>query len=72
MSFEEKKDVIKIEVLENGVIRIETDPISGANHTDAENLLSEIGRLAGGETKREPKSHGHHHHHGDVAGHKHH
>jgi hypothetical protein len=45
-------DKIKITVLEDGTIRSETDEISGANHQVAEEFLTMIARLAGGESER--------------------
>ena len=48
-------DEIKIEVLADGTIKFETDPISGPNHVNAEAFLRETARLAGGDTTREPR-----------------
>lgn len=45
-------DKIVIEILPDGTIRTETDKISLASHSNAENFLREIGRLAGGTVKR--------------------
>lgn len=67
-------DTIKIEVLKDGTIKVTTDPISPANHMNAEALLTNIARLAGGDTQRErrPDAHTHsHHHHHEGEGHKH-
>lgn len=41
-------DKIKVTILENGNLKLETDTVSEANHTNAENLLKEIERLSGG------------------------
>lgn len=62
-----KFDNMVIEILEDGTIKTTTDPISGANHQNAEAFLKEVGRLAGGETMRQRRSdrHGHSHSHGD-------
>lgn len=65
-----KTDHIEIEVLEDGTIKVITDPISGANHANAEEFLRFMARMAGGETTRVKRSdthhaHGHHHHHYD-------
>ena len=46
-------DIIDIEILDDGTFRALTDDVSGPNHLNAEQLLSEIGRLLGGEAKRE-------------------
>lgn len=67
-----KTDVMTIEILENGDYRIETDEVSAANHVGAENLLREMGRLAGGPTAIRNKhagrpGHGHSHSHGSQA-----
>lgn len=68
-----KQDTIEIEILEDGTIRSTTDPISGANHANAEQFLKFMATLGGGETtitKRSGHHHGHHHHHEpEKAGH---
>ena len=57
-------DKMQVTILEDGTIRIETDKISGPNHLNAENLLREVAKLAGGPvTLRKKQSHGHDHHH---------
>lgn len=70
-----KGDEIAIEILEDGTIKSSTDPISGANHGNAEQFLRYMGTLGGGETSIKKKAgHAHHHHHhgeGEKAGHKH-
>lgn len=58
-------DKIEFEVLPDGTIKINTDRISGPNHGNAETLLREIQKEAGGSVKRVKKSNHHHHHHGD-------
>lgn len=66
-SFSGGEDVIEVEVLSNGIVKVTTDVISSANHTNAEGLLEAIKSAAGGETLMEPRhdvhEHGHHHHH---------
>lgn len=57
------EDEIVVEFLGGGVLKISTDPISGANHTNAEGLLDAIQKAAGGEVKIESKHDGHHHSH---------
>ena len=64
------QDAIEIEILEDGTIKITTDPISGPNHVNAEAFLREMARMAGGETTRTRRSdkthtHGHGHSHDD-------
>lgn len=48
-------DKIKIKVLDDGSIRIETDKVSALNHTGAENFLREIAKLAGGKVDSKQK-----------------
>ena len=60
-------DEIKISVLPDGTIKIETDKVSAANHTNAEGFIREIFRLAGGTGRRTLKTgaslaHAHHLH----------
>lgn len=54
-------DRIKITVLDDGQIKIETPGISGVNHFSADELLGEIEKLAGGarETEKTRKGHVH-------------
>ena len=47
-------DTIKVEILEDGRLKITTDPISAANHTTAERLLQAIAQA--GPTTRERKA----------------
>ena len=49
-------DEIKIDILPDGTIKIETDKVSGPNHTNAEGFIREIFRLAGGRGKRTLKT----------------
>lgn len=55
-------DKIKIEVLRDGTIKTTTDPISAANHQNAEAFLKGMARLLGGETIRHRRSDVHHEH----------
>jgi hypothetical protein len=48
-------DNIKIEVLEDGKISIQTSEISEKNHINADDLLDMIENLLGGERKREKR-----------------
>ena len=45
-------DAIKIKILDDGTLKIETDAVSGPNHVQCEAMFREISRLAGGTTKR--------------------
>ena len=62
-----KTDVMNIEILPDGRIKTTTDPISGANHSNAEEFLKFIARMAGGETtivrRKEAHTHSHTHIH---------
>jgi hypothetical protein len=56
-------DIVEIEILEDGTIKISTDKVSMANHTNAEGFLREIVSAAGGEVKRTKKAQGQMHDH---------
>ena len=56
-------DVMEIEILEDGTIKTTTDPISGANHANAEQFLRFMGQMTGGEQTRVRKGTGHTHTH---------
>ena len=47
-----KFDDIEIVILEDGRIKITTDKVSGANHTNADKFLADMTMLAGGKTRR--------------------
>ena len=49
-------DEIRIEALADGTIRIDTDRISGPNHTNAEGFIRAIFTLAGGKGRRTLKT----------------
>lgn len=61
-----KQDDIQIEILEDGTIKVITDPVSGANHANAEQFLRDMAAKAGGETVRRRKGAGHAHEHGHT------
>lgn len=44
-------DKFTIEILDDGTVKVTTDQVSTPNHVNAENLLKEIFRLAGGEVE---------------------
>jgi len=61
-------DKIKVTILEDGTIKVDTDKISGPNHVNAEGFLREMFKLAGGSIARKLKhasqhmfGHGHSH-----------
>ena len=45
-------DEMRIEVLDEGTIKIETDAVSGPNHMNAEGFIREVFNLAGGKGRR--------------------
>jgi hypothetical protein len=55
-------DIIDIEILEDGSLRISTDAISAGNHRQADDLLKALSQLMGGKTTIKQKS-GHRHTH---------
>lgn len=63
-------DKIKIEILDDGLIKMTSDPISTPNHQNAEEFFQNVGRLSGGEVTREKRTDAdHHHHHGHTHSH---
>lgn len=56
-----KPDEIKITILDDGTIRMETDTVSTPNHLSAEQFLAQVGRLAGGDTTTTRKAATHTH-----------
>ncbi len=68
------QDVIEVEILEDGTVKIVTDPISPANHTSADKLLSALQAALGGAATREKRKdatarHAHAHATGQAHGH---
>lgn len=64
-----KLDQLKIEILDDGTIKVETDDLSGVNHLNAEQLLGFLARELGGETTRVRKNPTHIHQHGHLHQH---
>lgn len=62
-------DEIKIEILPDGTLKVETDKVSMANHTTAEKLIDDLVEDMGGEVERERKKHHHDHNHGHNHSH---
>jgi hypothetical protein len=62
-------DEFTIEILPDGSLKLETDDVSQANHTNAENLLREMSKLCGGPTAIRHK-HGRTGHHAHAHGSK--
>jgi len=69
-----KTDILNIEVLESGLMKIDTNGVSQPNHVSAENFVRECARLMGGPSgvKRKRQGHGHHHEHEHEHGGEHH
>jgi hypothetical protein len=44
-------DTIKVNILDDGTIKVETDTVSQPNHLNCDQFLREMGRLAGGKTE---------------------
>lgn len=62
-------DRMKITILPDGSIKVQTDEISAPNHMEAEALLAELEKKAGGGTTVEATGH-HAHEHGHVHTHE--
>ena len=60
-------DKVKISILEDGTIRMDTDRISQPNHGNCEMLIREMIKLSGGKAERKHKHGGnaHTHSHGE-------
>lgn len=50
-------DIMNVEILPDGTLKITTDIVSMANHMNAEAFLRESSRLMGGEAKRVRRVH---------------
>jgi hypothetical protein len=65
-------DILRIVILGDGTIRTETDRVSAPNHQSAEEFLSTVSKLTGGDATRQRKGHAHTSHGAHVhAGHSH-
>ena len=62
-------DNIQIEILEDGTLKVTSDPISAPNHANAEEFLRYMAQLAGGETSRARRTDAHHTHGQDQTAH---
>ena len=51
------KDIMEIEIQEDGKIKVTTEEISDARHLDADELLEELEKLLGGERITTPNEH---------------
>ena len=59
-------DTMKVTILPDGSLKIETDAVSGPNHMNAERFLTDLASAVGGEQHRVRKTgqHAHTHSHG--------
>lgn len=70
-----KEDIIKVTITEDGLVKLETDQISNANHLTAERLVRGIAQVAGGVTSKKQRvkhthgAHGTHVHEGEEHHH---
>lgn len=65
-------DNIKIEITDDGTIKVDTDRISNVNHLNAEGFLRRIGELLTGKiTVKQKQGHAHTHVHADGSKHTH-
>lgn len=73
MTFTRGSDTITIEILDDGsTVKIETDQISQANHTNANNVILAVEQALGGKVTRARKQGVHHvHAHDHVHDHEH-
>ena len=55
-------DIIKVKILDDGTLKVETDKVSGPNHTNAEGLLREMTKAMGGDVERVRKGNALHTH----------
>jgi len=62
-------DKMRITILDDGSIKVQTDEISAPNHMEAESLLARLEELAGGKTEVEATGH-HAHEHGHTHTHE--
>lgn len=61
-------DIMNIEVLADGALKITTDKVSAANHMNAEAFLRDASKMMGGivDRIRKPHSHIHTHEHDHI------
>ena len=58
-----QEDILEIEILADGSIKLTTDQISPANHLSADQFLKFISEMAGGEVIKAKNRHAHTYHH---------
>ena len=63
MAFKSPLDTIEIEILDDGTVKVTTDPISGPNHLNAEQFLAFMARTLGGTTQTNRRRETHRHIH---------
>lgn len=62
-----RQDELTIEILPDGTIKTTTSRVSGANHSNAEQFLQHVAKLAGGDTERVRRADALHNHVHDHA-----
>ena len=56
-------DTMRIDILEDGTVKVTTDKVSDVNHLSADELLKLMDQLLGGEVTKEKSPHAHTHAH---------
>ena len=56
------QDMLDIEILADGTIKVSSDEISGPNHLNAEQFLKFLSQKLGGQVDRTRKTQGQHQH----------
>lgn len=56
-----KDDVIEVEVMPDGSLKIVTDSVSAPNHRTADQMLEFLNHLMGGPVEKEKRKPEHHH-----------
>lgn len=71
------KSEMRVEILPDGSLRVETGDMGGVHHKNADQFLQLLSEMMGGEVESASAKpqHGHHHHHDHThegGGHQHH
>jgi hypothetical protein len=64
-------DIMEIEILEDGAIKVLTGKISGGNHLNAEHLIQAVKEDMGGKLDRKSRGKETHYHHDHTHEHRH-
>ena len=60
-------DTIEIEILDDGRIKVTTGKVSAVHHASADELLSLIATLAGGDVSKQRRTTSHNHNHNHAT-----